>query len=167
MPAGRPKKPTHLKQLAGNPGKRPLPENEPQPQVGIPVPPDWLSLEARAEWDRLVRDIAPGVLTVDCRAALTQCCTSWARYVEAEKAIAEQGAVVEVVTTRRDRAGGELETKHLKPNPWIKIGRDALATALRIQTEFGLTPASRTRIDAHVEKPGGSSLKIFQASKHA
>ena len=34
--------PTALKILAGNPGKRKLPENEPQPQ-GTPICPAWLS----------------------------------------------------------------------------------------------------------------------------
>lgn len=40
---GRPPKPTSLKILEGNPGKRPLNENEPQPKIGIPPLPGWLN----------------------------------------------------------------------------------------------------------------------------
>lgn len=54
---GRPRKPTALKLLQGNPGKRPLPKNEPHPKVGCDPPP-WLPLDARVEWKRL----APGLL---------------------------------------------------------------------------------------------------------
>lgn len=48
--AGRPPKPTALKLLTGNPGRRKLNESEPQP-LGKAKPPDWLSLEARKLWD--------------------------------------------------------------------------------------------------------------------
>ena len=51
--AGRKPKPTKLKLLAGNPGGRPLPENEPQPDPAIPDPPDWMEGEALAEWRRI------------------------------------------------------------------------------------------------------------------
>ena len=40
---GRPPKPTYLKVLEGNPGKRPLNENEPKPKPSAPKCPAWLS----------------------------------------------------------------------------------------------------------------------------
>ena len=49
-----PRKPTLLKILQGNPGKRALPNNEPQPEVGA-TPPKWLRGDALEEW----REIAP------------------------------------------------------------------------------------------------------------
>ena len=49
-----PPKPTKLKMLQGNPGKRPLNENEPEPEPGIPPMPEWLKPfpVAVAEWER-------------------------------------------------------------------------------------------------------------------
>lgn len=47
-----PRKPTSLKLLTGNPGKRALPKHEPQPAVGAERPP-WLGAGARAAWDAL------------------------------------------------------------------------------------------------------------------
>lgn len=54
MSRGPDPKPTILKLIAGNPGKRPLNENEPQPPEGSPVPPNWLREDALAIWNELV-----------------------------------------------------------------------------------------------------------------
>src|SRR5690242_16494956 len=39
---GRKSKPTHLKMLQGNPGRRPLNKAEPTPSDELPEPPEWL-----------------------------------------------------------------------------------------------------------------------------
>ena len=48
--AGRKPKPTAIKELEGNPGKRKLNKKEPKPEKGMPVCPEWLLPEAKAEW---------------------------------------------------------------------------------------------------------------------
>ncbi len=48
--AGRKPKPTAMKKLEGNPGKRKLNTNEPVPARGMPACPDWLLPEAKKEW---------------------------------------------------------------------------------------------------------------------
>lgn len=53
MAAGRPPKPTHLKVIAGNPGKRALPTNEPQPELRDLEPPRDLDEDEQREWDRI------------------------------------------------------------------------------------------------------------------
>ena len=69
--AGRKPKPTALKLVTGNPGKRPLNDHEPQPEAAIPEVPAHLSGEAKAEWDRIVIRLHPlGLLTDLDRAAL-------------------------------------------------------------------------------------------------
>lgn len=50
---GRKPKPTKLKLITGNPGKRKLPQNEPQPRRGAIERPEYLSDPAKAVWDRL------------------------------------------------------------------------------------------------------------------
>lgn len=45
-------KPTVTKKLNGNPGKRPLPKNEPK-FTGTAVRPAWLTVAARAVWEDL------------------------------------------------------------------------------------------------------------------
>ena len=48
---GRRPKPTHLKLITGNPGKRAINLREPKPVPKMPEPPTALSAEARQEWD--------------------------------------------------------------------------------------------------------------------
>ena len=51
--AGRKPKPTAVKKLEGNPGKRKLNTKEPVPAKGMPDCPEWLLPEAKKEWERL------------------------------------------------------------------------------------------------------------------
>ena len=50
--AGRKPKPTAIKKLEGNPGKRKLNTKEPIPAKGMPNCPEWLMPEAKKEWER-------------------------------------------------------------------------------------------------------------------
>ena len=54
--AGRKPKPTALKKLEGNPGKRKLNTKEPVPAKGMPEGPKWLLPEAKEEWKRLCQN---------------------------------------------------------------------------------------------------------------
>jgi phage terminase small subunit len=54
---GRPPKPTALKVLEGNPGKRPLNQNEPKPEKKAPNCPSWLLPDAKKEWRRLSKEL--------------------------------------------------------------------------------------------------------------
>lgn len=58
MPAGRPPKPNALKELAGNPGRRKLNGAEPKFATQLGQPPEFLSLGAKAEWDRVASELA-------------------------------------------------------------------------------------------------------------
>ena len=59
-----PKKPTALKVLEGNKGKRKLPQNEPKPTPNAPDMPDFLDDRARDEWKALEPELnRVGVLT--------------------------------------------------------------------------------------------------------
>jgi phage terminase small subunit len=51
--AGRRPKPAALRIVTGNPGHRPIPEDEPTPVPGWPDKPPTLGKIAAAEWDRL------------------------------------------------------------------------------------------------------------------
>jgi hypothetical protein len=62
-PMGNPRKPTALRILQGNPGKRALPKNEPHPPAGA-EPPKWMGKKTRVVWDALApRLLELGVLT--------------------------------------------------------------------------------------------------------
>ena len=63
--AGRRPKPTHLKVVTGNPGKRKLNDKEPTPAKEIPDPPAHLTDWGKVAWGRLTVLLdGMGVLTV-------------------------------------------------------------------------------------------------------
>lgn len=94
--AGRKPKPTAVKKLEGNPGKRKLNSKEPVPAKGIPACPDWLMPEAKKEWERLAELMNQmGVLTEVDMAAFAAYCQSYARWKEAQEHITSGGSTFE------------------------------------------------------------------------
>src|SRR5437660_101190 len=92
---GRRPKPSRLKALAGNPGKRPLNDQEPQPETAIPDCPPELGPVARAEWHRLAAELASlRLLTHLDRAALAAYCGAYALWAEATAAIQKFGTMI-------------------------------------------------------------------------
>ena len=70
---GRRPKPTRLKVLTGNPGKRALNESEPTPEPNVPDCPPELGEVARREWNRLAAELgALRIITNLDRAALAE-----------------------------------------------------------------------------------------------
>ena len=131
-------KPTALKRLAGNPGKRPLNEDEPQFSVGHMSAPKHLSEEAKREWHRVTRELLEvGLLTRVDRAALAAYCQAWATWKEAEENLQKDGRVL------------LTDKGYAYQSPWVGIGAAAIDQMRRFGAEFGMTPASRSRI--HVE----------------
>lgn len=73
--SGPPRKPTRLRILEGNPSKRPLPNNEPQPDPTMPECPDWLMADAKEEWHRVAPELHRiGLLTIVDQTALAGYC---------------------------------------------------------------------------------------------
>ncbi len=137
MHAGRKPKPTAVKILEGNPGKRKLNEHEPQPQRKAPPCPKWLEAEAKKEWRRLAKTLeAMGVLTDADMAAFAGYCQAYARWKEAEERITDRGLVI------RTPSGYPQQV------PYISIAQQYLKLMQQFAEQFGLTPAARSRIIA-------------------
>jgi P27 family predicted phage terminase small subunit len=141
--------PTETKKRKGNPGRRPLNEQEPTPPSGEPTCPIWIKGEAKAEWTRIVPELLKlGVLTLVDRAALAACCQAWAELVECTQVLHQQGRIV--VEPIIDKSGAHIGDKH-KAHPIVRMQRDAFARLRAYLAEFGLTPASR--VNVKTEKP--------------
>ncbi len=91
---GRKPKPTAIKELEGNPGKRPLNGHEPVPPKSTIRCPNWLETEAKKEWKRLAPALeAMGVLTAVDITAFAGYCQAYARWKEAEEFITQHGSI--------------------------------------------------------------------------
>jgi P27 family predicted phage terminase small subunit len=153
MKTGRPPKPTALKELAGNPGKRPLNRNEPKPKVEIPPCPTWLTPAGKREYKRHAEMLVNlRVMTEADRLALAAMVHEFAKWREAEEMVDKLGAVL-----ISERTGAPYL------NPWQNIASNHFKNMVKLMTEFGLTPASRSRIEAQPEEEKSTSLaeKLF------
>ena len=137
MMRGRRPKPSRIKALTGNPGKRPLNPHEPRPVPAMPECPPELSPVARQEWD------AP-----------------WRRAVEAEPSHALRSRRARHLLRSLCVLGGSVEqiqkygtmvkspTGYPIQSPYLAIANRQAELMIRIASEFGFTPASRSRISA-------------------
>ena len=92
MKRGRKPKPTALKRLEGNPGKRPLNELEPVPPTVALRCPNYLLPEARKEWKRLAPILmSMGLLTAADAVPFAGYCQAYARWREAQDEITRHG----------------------------------------------------------------------------
>lgn len=132
---GRTPKPTAIKQLEGNPGKRQLNTNEPKPKQKAPTCPKWLDDEAKKEWKRLAKQMEQlGILTEVDMAAFAGYCQSYARWKEAEEFISKHGAIV------------KTPSGYWQQVPQVSIAQQYMKQMTKFCEQFGLTPTSRSRI---------------------
>lgn len=134
---GRKPKPTALKVLEGNPGKRPLNLNEPKPEKKAPKCPSWLEPEAKKEWRRMSKVLEQiGVLTEVDAAAFAGYCQAYSRWKEAEEFLTKHGTIF------------KTPSGYIQQVPQVSIAQTYLKIMKDFCSEFGLTPSARTRIKA-------------------
>lgn len=154
MGRGRKPKPTEVKKLEGNPGKRALNHKEPKPEIDIPECPPHLKRVAREEWKRITRELIKlKIITRVDRASLVAYCQAWEDYVNACKELEQEGAVI--ISDK----GGAYQ------NPWVSIKNSAMDRMVRISSEFGMTPSSRTRIKVEAPDEDDAMAKFLSGRK--
>lgn len=124
---GRKPKPTFLKLITGNPGKRELNLDEPVPAGALLEAPATLSPRAREIWDESLRHAPAGMLTPLDGAALETFCRSKALVEDASRLI--------------DLAGGANAPGH-----YFGILNRQTQSMMRAIVELGFSPVSRTRV---------------------
>ena len=136
MRRGPSPKPTAMKIAAGNPGKRPLPENEPEVEPALMDAPEHLSAAAKEEWARVSPKLfAARIVTELDRATLTGYCEAWGNYVAASLQVQKYGAVLLSV-----------QSKSPYISPYLNVMTIALKHMNSFGMEMGMTPASRTKV---------------------
>lgn len=140
MPA---RKPTALKKLSGT--YRPYRENanEPTPSMpaGVPNPPCWLSPTASDIWC----DLAPKLFETRCLTgsdlhSLANLANALAVVQECAATIAKDGMLV------------QSSRSAPRPHPALRMMKEFSQLAKILSVEFGLTPASRGRLNVPPQK---------------
>ena len=147
---GRLPTPTVLRELRGNPARRPLNDDEPEitPAEVSVQPPDHLDEEARKEWERLIPILtASRLLTTGDLVIFALYCYYWSEWkrqcIEMETNVVRGPYRITKGNKKADGSDGDPYTFW---NP-ARTVRDAAADkAARYAAELGLTPSSRTRV---------------------
>jgi len=132
---GPPKKPTALKLVAGNPGKRALNKLEPKPRGNLYDAPDWLTDTQRVGWAYAIESAPFGLLKRIDRSTLV----AWVVAEDLHRQAAEKlngGAML-------------IKTPNGMPvqSPYLSILNKQAMIMLKAASEMGFTPASRSRVE--------------------
>lgn len=132
---GPPKKPTALKLVAGNPGKRALNKREPKPRGNLYDAPEWLTDSQRAGWAYAIECAPFGLLKRLDRSTLV----AWVVAEDLHRQAAEKlngGAML-------------IKTPNGMPvqSPYLSILNKQAMIMLKAASEMGFTPASRSRVE--------------------
>jgi len=131
---GRKPKPSYLKAIEGNPGKRPLNELEPKPNGNLVNPPAHLSASQIAIWNYAIANAPTGLLKNLDLGVLELWVVSFDLYRKAEALVRQEGPV----TT--------APSGYAAPHPGVSIMNKQASNMLRSAAEMGFTPSSRSRI---------------------
>lgn len=166
---GFPPKPTAVRVMEGMRGHRPLPANEPSYPAGTPEQPAGMSAAARRVWDVLVPEMAAsGVLRTVDGLALAQLC-------EDQAALDEMRRGLQALTKELAKSA-KKQKKALPGGPLVSLARTTdgrrllggmreLAAQIIVQRrEFGLTPASNSRVETAGGAGGSARMDPLEAA---
>lgn len=134
MTIGRPKKPTHLKLVEGNKGKRAINKSEPDPDYLNDLrPPSYLPEFAVSVWNDLAPKLRKAKLLTELDVeSVVQLCISIAQYRHATQKL-------NLDFIRYGEKGQSL-------NQLMVAQSMAFKQANAIMQQFGMTPAARSRV---------------------
>lgn len=106
-------------------------------------PPDWLSADAKAEWERIVPILAQRkILTTADLGSVENYCMAIGLAREMEREIQKLGAVQKVYALDKE---GISRLIGIRKNPAVSVQSDAMTRARLLAAELGCTPVSRSR----------------------
>lgn len=132
--AGRKPKPTHLKIVTGNPGKRPLNKREPKVSGDLSEAPAHFTDVQREIWDYAIANAPKGLLKQLDLSVLETWVVACVFHRDAVKQVTENGQVV------TSPSGYPIV------NPYLSNANKQALIMMKAASEMGFTPSSRSRI---------------------
>lgn len=162
---GPPPKPAAIKILEGNLGRRPIPQ---QPEFQITeIPPAWLDGEAKEIWAQLAPTLVKvKILTEADAQTLGRYCHLLSTWLKLAKIIEKTGTAYAVyerhkIVTEIEHPDGRKERKiawekvqnGMRTLPQARHYQTINTELLKMESHFGMTPASRARIKLGESSP--------------
>lgn len=137
---GRKPKPTWLKVVGGNPGRRPLNDAEPIPQGDLVDAPTWMTESQQTGWRYAIEHAPLGLLKRLDRSVLAVWVVAQDLHQDAAEKVARYGAVIKAPVT-----GVPIQS------PYVAVLNKQAAIMMKAASEMGFTPSSRSRV--RTDKP--------------
>lgn len=144
---GRKPKPTWLKLIAGNPGKRATNDNEPEPVGALIDPPEWMSEAQKQGWRYAIEHAPPGLLRRLDRSVFTVWVVAEDLHRDAALKVAQYGVLIKAP-----------HTGVLMQSPYVAVLNKQASIMLKAAAELGFSPSSRSRVQ--VAKPSESANRF-------
>lgn len=130
-----------MKLVEGNPGRRPLNNDEPDPDGDLVDAPDELSPAQRQMWAKMLANAPEGMLRRLDQAIFASFVVNYCTFLEATKKIAELGLTATAFTPQL-----------------LSVSRNANTAMVKAAAELGFTPSSRSRVKT---KSGKKKSSVF------
>jgi P27 family predicted phage terminase small subunit len=153
---GHNRKPKAAKVLQGTFRKDRNPAREPEPPkvYAVPKPPGYLGRYGKQIWKKLAADLVnTGVLTTVDLPAFELCCEAYDQYRESRDSVYAFIVDDETGKRRRRTLAEYMDGRNSQTMPEYAAMKQAFVTFKSYLVEFGLTPASRNRIDLKEKVP--------------
>ena len=132
---GRKPTPTRLKVIRGNPGKRALNHDEPEPAGDLVDAPDWLSESQKAGWKYAIENAPQGLLRRLDRSVLT----AWVVAEDLHRRASEQVDKFGILT-KAPHTGLPIQS------PYLPVVNRQAGIMMKAAEQLGFSPVSRSRI---------------------
>lgn len=149
---GRKPKPTWLKVVAGNPGRRPLNEDEPIPVGDLADAPEWMTETQKVGWRYAIEHAPLGLLKRLDRSVLVVWVVAEDLHRDAAEKVARFGSVIKMPGTGIPVA-----------SPYVGVLNKQAALMMKAASEMGFTPVARSRVKT--ENSGRRSDNPFEELK--
>ncbi|MBC3378484.1 phage terminase small subunit P27 family [Serratia fonticola] len=147
--SGPPKTPTHLRLVRGNPSKRAINKNEPKPPSGVPPTPKHFDKQGKYWFKRMAEELdAIGVMSQLDGRALELLVEAYTEYRHHCDTLDREGYTYAVYSEDDGDERKYREIRMIKPHPAAMMKADAWKRIRAMLAEFGMTPASRSKVNA-------------------
>lgn len=132
---GRKRIPDHIKALKGSLNSTRVNPAQPEYEASRLQCPDHFNQEQKETWLDIVPQLVRAGVAKDIdQMALEVLCEKWSEYREAQRKIAEHGFLV------------RTPNGYPQVSPYYSVAKQALNDFGKMMTEFGMTPASRSKV---------------------
>lgn len=152
------RKPTALKILQGNLGRRKINTKEPRPRNVIPMCPAWLDADGKRTFKALAPKLVKlGLLTEVDGTSFGHLCQVRSRILAATRFLNKENPSLVEETTYVDSTGQEHNT--IKQSVYLKIEKEMFDLFRKAAGDFGLTPRGRAGLSVSTGKKDDKTLE--------